>query len=165
MRTVRRLRHWSAQRWRRCGCASTPHLSPTIRFLPSHILYSARLALHNATTLHSLSDTVPRGACLHTTSLPKAHPTASFFERRIAGFGDISKRQGIGETACWAYAAEVAVEAESDLRECGCGAAVVVGRVASVRCAQAVQHASVTSRHSTCARNSRGGLLLTGAQY
>ena len=53
---------------------------------------------------------LPSSSDLHA----KAYPTASFFERRIAGFGNVSKRQGIGETATWAYAAEVAAAAGAD---------------------------------------------------
>ena len=62
-----------------------------------------------------------------------AHPSAVFFERRIAGFGAVSRRQGIGETATWPYSAEVAAEAADDLRAAGCGAAVRTAKVASGR--------------------------------
>jgi nucleoside phosphorylase len=62
-----------------------------------------------------------------------AHPSAVFFERRIAGFGAVSRRQGIGETATWPYSAEVAAEAADDLRAAGCGAAVRTVKVASGR--------------------------------
>ena len=62
-----------------------------------------------------------------------AYPTTCFFERRIAAFGPVSKRMGIGETSTWAYTADVARLAEQDLHDASLPTRVTTGKVASGR--------------------------------
>ena len=62
-----------------------------------------------------------------------SYPTTCFFERRIAAFGEVSKRQGIGETATWEYTKNVAKLTQSDLKESSFTTQVAAVKMASGR--------------------------------
>ena len=62
-----------------------------------------------------------------------AYPTTCYFERRIAAFGPVSKRFGIGETMTWEYTDIVAKLTAEDLRVAAFPVRVIGAKIASGR--------------------------------
>ena len=62
-----------------------------------------------------------------------AFPTTCYFERRIAAFGPVSKRFGIGETPTWEYTDNVARLTEIDLCQASYPTRVASAKIASGR--------------------------------